>query len=463
MAMNMSMIAAQVRKDFFDPIASFIARSPIYSYWRELENSQYLPETTLLEFQWQRLRSHLGYVYEKNEFYRKRFKKAGIHPDDINSRHDIMKLPILTKEEIRRNQGEMISSGFKPENLLKFKTGGSTGKALEIYITEECSELRNACARRHDRWSGWEVGEPIGAIWGNPEIPKDFKSKLRSSLLRPTIYLDTMSLDADSVREFSRQWAKAKPTLLFGHAHSIYILAAYVAELGIDSIKPRGIITTSMMLLPHERKVIEKVFELKVFDRYGCEEVSLIGSECEEHVGMHMNIEHLFIEFVRDDGSWCANGEPGRIIVTDLMNKAMPMIRYQVEDVAAPSARKCSCGRGLPLMEKVTGRVADFLVKRNGTRVAGVSLIENTLTKIPGIQQLQIIQENIDLIVLNVVPGPTFDESSSSALCGYFRDLFLGLAEVKIVVVKDILPESSGKYRFSICKIPSRDQPLRAN
>jgi len=90
------------------------------------------------------------------------------------------------------------------------------------------------------------------------------------------------------------------------------------------------------------------------------------------------------------------------------MNRAMPLIRYELEDVGVPSDQKCSCGRGLPIMEKVIGRVADFLVKKDGSKVAGVSLIENTLTRIAGIEQMQIIQEDLDSVTLNIVPGKSF-------------------------------------------------------
>ena len=246
----------------------------------------------------------------------------------------------------------MISDGFEKTSLLHFKTGGSTGKALDIYITEECSELRNACARRADRWTGWEPGEPIGAAWGNPKLPVTVKAKVLDKLLQPYIYLDTMAVSSDAVLEFARNWEKVQPTLLYGHAHSIFILAQYVQELGCTQIKPTGILSTSMMLLPHERQLIEQVFSCKVTDRYGCEEVSLIGCECEKHHGMHMNIEHLVIEFIKDDGTTAKAGEPGNIVVTDLMNFAMPFVRYKVEDVGVPMDTMCSCGRGLPLMGK---------------------------------------------------------------------------------------------------------------
>jgi len=347
----------------------------------------------------------------------------------------------------------MISSGYEPGNLLHFKTGGSTGKALDIFITEECSELRNACARRHDRWTGWEPGETIGAAWGNPKLPDTFRDKMIDTCVQPFIYLDTMAVSDDSVRLFEQAWAKKQPTLLFGHAHSLFLLALKVQQLKIDMIRPTGILSTSMMLLPHERTAIERVFSCKVTDRYGCEEVSLIACECERHEGMHMNIEHLFIEFVKDDGSYAAPGEPGQIIATDLMNKAMPFVRYRVEDVGVPMKQACSCGRGLPLMGKVAGRVADFLIKRDGTRVAGVSLIENTLTKIPGINQMQIVQHDLDSLHLNIVPNERFGYSQRKDLESYFKGLFGDYIQIIFQEVTEIKPEKSGKYRFSICKV----------
>jgi phenylacetate-CoA ligase len=420
-------------------------------YWRELEKTQYYPYDFLIELQWSRLKDLLNFVYHHNVFYRKRFDAAGLQPGDIQSSEDLRLLPLLTKEEIRKHTLPMISDLYSAEDLMKFKTGGSTGKSLEIYITEECSELRNACARRHDCWTGWRPGEPIGAVWGNPVIPGDMKTRLKNWLLWPMIYLDTMNVTYETVFAFASQWEKSRPTLLYGHAHSIYVLAEIVRKLDIDTIRPRGILSTSMMLMPHERRSIEEVFGVPVTDRYGCEEVSLIASECERHEGMHLNIEHLFIEFIKEDGREALPGEHGSIVVTDLMNRAMPFIRYRVEDIGVPSKRTCSCGRGLPLMDMVVGRSADFLVRRDGSRVAGVSLIENTLTKIPGIDQMQIIQESRDFIVLNIVAGRDYTSATHDHLIAYFKQEFSGV-HVDVRLMERIMPEASGKYRFSINK-----------
>lgn len=443
-----------LRRKLFEPLIYCLNRSPRFRYWQKLEKTQFLQESELKSKQWKRLQSMLSYVWGNNGFYQEKFAEAGVLPDMVQSPEDLRLIPFLTKEEIRRNTPAMISRGFRMDTLQHYKTGGSTGKALDIYVTEECSELRNACALRHDRWAGWEVGEPIGACWGNPHLPVSLKDKLKGWLLEPFIYLDTMSVDEASVRKFVRDWETVKATLLYGHAHSIYVLAVYLSDLGIDSIRPKGILSTSMMLIPSERRVIEKVFGIKVTDRYGCEEVSLIGSECERHEGLHLNIEHLFVEFIKDDGLPAGPGESGRIVVTDLMNKAMPFIRYHVEDVGIPTDRKCSCGRGLPLMEQVTGRVADFLIKKDGTRVAGVSLIENTLTLLPGLDQMQILQNGYEDFLVRIVPGVEFNNSIVTALKKYFADIFGKFVKVEVSLVEKIMLEKSGKYRFSICKIP---------
>ena len=323
---------------------------------------------------------------------------------------------------------------------------------LVLYFTEEVSARRNAVARRCNRWSGWEVGEPVGAVWGNPHLPATLRERLRAFIHNPVIYLDTMQLRPETIAAFAEEWRRARATS-YGHAHSLYVLARGVRNQRIETIRPKGVISTSMMLLPHERTTIEGVFGVKVFDRYGCEEVGLIGAECERHDGMHMNIDHLVIEFLREDGSRADPGELAHVVVTDLLNEAMPLIRYDVGDMAAERTGTCACGRGLPLMEGVAGRVADFLKRQDGTMVAGVSLIENSLTKFRGMEQLQIVQDSLASIRLRIVPDPDFCERVRADLIDYFAETFPGCA-IHVELVPEIEREPNGKYRFAICHVP---------
>jgi phenylacetate-CoA ligase len=167
---------------------------------------------------------------------------------------------------------------------------------------------------------------------------------------------------------------------------------------------------------------------------------------------MHINIDHLIVEFLKENGEPAAPGETAFVVLTDLINDVMPMIRYRVEDLAAEVPQACACGRGLPLMDRVAGRTADFLVRADGTRVAGISLIENTLTRIPGIEQMQIVQDELLRIGLKVVLQPESARDASAELHQYFSATFPG-ANVTVEPVTAIPREANGKYRFAICKV----------
>ena len=419
---------------------------------RELERSQWLAPEVLLARQRERLGRILRYAAAHSPYYQLLFRNQGFDPGNFQTA-DFQALPLLTKAIIRSRTDEILSPEFPRSALLEHCTGGSTGVALRVYFDPEWINPRSADALRSDQWAGCFHGMKVASLWGNPPLPRTLKERIRALLVDRFIFLDTLDFNERSVGEFIRRWRREKPEILFGHSHSLYMLALYVIEHGIEDLRPRGIISTSMMLLANERSVIEAAFGCKVFDRYGSEETGLIASECEQHQGLHLNIEHLYIEFLREDGTAAAPGEEGAIVITDLFNRGMPLIRYQIGDVGVVSERRCPCGRGLPLMERVTGRVADYLKRRDGSLVAGVSLVERTLTAIQGLEQMQVVQPAADEIVLNVVRAPDFSPATEQALLEEFRSVFGPGIDIRPNYVERIPQERSGKYRFSICRI----------
>lgn len=439
-------------KHVFFPLWEFKDGAHRSQYLRELSVSQWLDAATLRQRQWDRIGEVVEYAFKHCLYYQQRFAGAGFD-GTLRDWSDFRRLPLLTKQDVRENRDGLLSRKFHRDELVEARTGGSTGTALTLYFDGRCQELRNAAAMRSDRWAGWDIGMKIAAVWGNPPVADTLKKKLRNLLLDRILYLDTMRIDEASIRRFVEDWRKEKPRILFGHSHSIYILASYLQRMAVRDLRPNGIISTSMMLLEPERRLIEDVFNCRVTNRYGCEEVGLIGCECEQHRGLHLNSDHIVVEFLKEDGTEARPGEEGNIIVTDLINRGMPLIRYRVEDIGVPSDRTCLCGRGLPLMERVVGRQADFLKRPDGSLVAGVSLVERTLTAIPGIEQMQLIQDEMLRIRANVVKDSSFCDKSEDALRSELQSVLGRQVTIEITYVQNLDQTRTGKYRFAICSV----------
>lgn len=449
---RLSMLEA-ISKYVMYPLWDARDRSIKLREWRELEQTQWLPFHEIQERQLRKLQFMVSYAWEYSPFYRNLMQKAGLVPADVRSISDLGQLPVTTKQDVRLAGSSMVSSQFSKEGLISTKTGGSTGTALKLYFDKRCEELRNAAAIRADRWGGWDLGMPRGALWGNPPKTVSLKGRLRNALLDRTFVLDTMEMSQSSMDAFIEKANHHRRVALFGHAHSIYVLARHILEHSRQMVVPRAVISTSMMLLENERAVIERAMGCKVTNRYGCEEVGLIASECEQHEGLHINLEHLIVEVLGDDGEPVGPGQDGKIVLTDLCNLGMPLLRYRIEDVGVLSEKVCSCGRALPMFERIAGRVADFLKKRDGTLVAGVSLVERTLTAISGIEQMQLVQDRINQIEINRVRGAGHTPQTDEMLVREMRVVF---GDDVAIVINDVtaIPQSSnGKHRFSVCNI----------
>ncbi|MFH1144924.1 MAG: phenylacetate--CoA ligase family protein [Candidatus Eisenbacteria bacterium] len=446
-------------------LPDWIARSLIEPAWdlhegsvrlrtyRELARDQFDPLPRLEARRQERLNALVRHAAAQSPFHRRRLEAAGIDPARVRTIEDLRALPLLTKADVREHLGEILAADHPPADLVAARTGGSTGTALLVYCDRRGIERRQGAALLADTWSGWRLGQPMAAVWGNPPRPRSLRNRLRAALKDRILYLDTMRLNEEAVREFLAGWRRLRPGLLFGHAHSLYLLALMLGESGM-ALRPRGIVATSMMLLQPEREVIERVFGVPVTNRYGCEEVSLIACECERHAGLHVNAEHVALEVLRADGSPCAPGEDGRIVVTEFVNLGMPMLRYEVGDHGALHDAPCPCGRPHALLRSLTGRTADFLVADDGSRVAGISLIENTLTRFPGIAQLQLVQEDIGRLDVNLVRAAGWNEAVAGDLRRAFREALGGDTEITIHFRDAIAQEPNGKYRFSICRVP---------
>jgi phenylacetate-CoA ligase len=430
-------------------------KSPYLAHHRRLRRADYDPPEAVRARQWDAARSQLHHAFATVPFYRQRMEAVGLRPEDARTPDDYRRLPVLTKADIRANGPALLSTDHDRARLHRKTTSGSTGVALEVFVDEAAMQHKRACALRADEWSGWRFGEPVAKVWGNPDyLRRGWRGRLRNALLERATYLDTLKMDEAALAGFVLRLLGRPPSLIFGHAHSVYLLAEYVRAAEV-CLRPRGIITTAMVLHSWQRRAIEEVFACPVTNRYGCEEVSLIACECERHDGLHINAPGVYVELLCD-GRAAEPGEPGSVVVTDLTNRAMPLLRYQVGDVAAWAGRPCPCGRGLPLLERVEGREADYVVTPAGELVSGISLTENFALHVPGVAQLQIVQERVDHFVFRVVRGADFGPASLWRLHELVDERFGPGVTFTCEYLDRIPPEPSGKYRFCVSKVENR-------
>ena len=433
------------------PLWDFKDHSRRLAEYSALKLSQWYSAEELQSFQNERLRWILRYCYEHVPAYRSGWSDV-VENIRLDNGDAIRYLPVIDKTDIRARPADFLSDKYRRDDLISAATGGSTGSPLRVWFDRLCEEKRNAAAMRSDYWAGWRLGMWIGALWGTPPEPQTAKEKFRNEFHDRIVYLDTMRMDEDSMGTFLTRMRRKRDYALFGHAHSLFLLACFARDNSIGTPEPKAIISTSMMLQEPQRRVIETVFGTPVSNRYGCEEVGLIASECEAHDGMHICAEHVLVEVLDDDDVVVPAGEEGRIVLTDLNNLGMPLIRYDVGDRGIVSDEKCACGRLLPLIRRLLGRTADALIRKDSSRVAGVSLVEKTVTAIDGVEQLQIIQESFDLFSLNAVLSGD-NETAKSQLKTAIADVF-GKDVITIVnVVSQLDQDRSGKYRFAICKV----------
>ncbi len=422
---------------------------PAYArYLREFELNQYLHPEELRTLQMRRLRQLLVSAYRYVPFYRHRMTQAGLTPLDIQTHEDVRLLPVLTKRDMQDHQDLLVSSDVPANRRQRNQTGGSTGSPLQFYVDLERADSRMASTARHNLWAGLRPGDWYANLWGsrfdvgdNPDPNPAWRQKL----LYRNLLLHTAAVSEESMMRFVEVLRKYRPRYMLAYAQSAVLFAEFCRANGFDDISFEGMIVSAEMLLPGKRQVIEETFRGKVFNRYGCREVSVIASECEFHSGMHINADALLVEV--EPGPNLPPGM-GRVLVTDLLNRSMPLIRYEIGDLAALDAElKCPCGRSLPLIGDIQGRTSDFLQLADGRMIAGPSLAL-LAADMRDVRQVQFIQDTPHHITLKVVAGQGYNKLTELELRRRMQPYLGEVTTLSIVTVDSIPSEPSGKYRF---------------
>jgi phenylacetate-CoA ligase len=266
------------------------------------------------------------------------------------------------------------------------------------------------------------------------------------------LLLSAFQMSDQNMEQWVEQVRSFKARIMYCYASSAYLFARFLKERGIRDIRFRAVFTTAEVLQPRYRETIEQVFSAEVFDTYGGVDGAGYAFECERHQGLHIVSENSVVEILSDDGEPVEDGEAGEIITTDLTNYAMPFIRYQKGDIATRTERPCDCGRGLPLIKDIQGRVGDFLVNRQGLRVHE-QFFAHLFRGVGGLRQYYVEQESQEEIqvFIKLEPGH-FGETHLNRVTRIIEDKFPGM-RIDVRLTEAIPVRPSGKFRCVVNKL----------
>jgi len=406
--------------------------------------SQWLKPVEIEKLSVRKLRALIKHSYENVPYYHKIFKERNLSPEDIKSVKDLQKLPPLTKRIIRENFDKLIASNFPVKDLVPWSTTGTT-EPFKFMQDRDSLMWINAAVLHSFYWVGYRRFDKLVNVWGFPKDLHSWKPWQRQ------LTISTFGADDQRIKYYVKLIKNFKPKGIRGYASSLYILAKQASGIKLDFA-----ISTSEVLYDHYRKLIERKFGCEVYDNYSSREF-MIASECKQHIGYHIAAENVIVEFVRDD-EHVAPGERGEILITDLTKYGMPFIRYKIGDVGRFSNEVCPCGRGLPLMRSIEGRIQDIVFTPSGKFIGlGVGFIFQDLS----IEQFQLVQKTKGELVVRIVKDQRYPEVDTQFILDQLRKYLGADMKLEVEFVDKIPATRSGKRLVAVSKVNAFKEKLR--
>jgi phenylacetate-CoA ligase len=436
------------------PLHKWMITRRARNYYHELQASQYLPPEKIRELQEKKLRRLIAHAYHHVAYYRERMDALGLTPSDVRGLADLRKLPLLGKIDVRENlHFDLLSDNHEKRKILKITTSGSTGEPFVCYADQHQLEIRWAATQRSMEWTGYRFGDRCARLWHQTlgmSWPQIVRERIDAWWNR-RLFIPAFEMSDQNIKKFVQQLRDYRPVLLDGYAESFNFLAHYIQNHGIDSFHPKAVISSAQVLPEQSREIIAKTLRCGVFDKYGSREFSGIAYECEQHEGHHVVAESYVVEILKD-GEPAKPGEWGEVVITDLNNFCAPLIRYRVGDLAVAMDDRvaCGCGRGLPRIGRIEGRVQAIIIAQNGSYVPGSFFAHLFKDYDHVIRQFQVRQDHLGSITLRVIKALRFDEPAFEELLAQLRQYLGQDMKIDVEFVDRIEMVRTGKHQGTI-------------
>lgn len=396
----------------------------------------------------EKLQKLISYCYENIKYYRELFDEHRIRPDDIKTAADLVKVPALTKEQLRNRFWD-----FLPKELPRCRvsrTSGSTGIPVCI-LSDINSRLNNSAAViRYRRQLGIN-------FWGTPILtPQKNQLERRKKPhwtflqgLHKTYYINPYTNLNAEVDYSIDILSKLKKPAIIGITPAIRALAWRIRDGCLPQLRPSAVLTTGEYLSSQVRELLEDTFKVRVTDIYACNEAGDIAWQCKKGRLYHINADNCIVEILKD-GKPAEKGQTGEVVITNLNRHSMPFIRYKNGDLARFAADKCPCGCKLPALSQIAGRTGEDIYLPDGKIIPWNQL--KGFMNYPDIRQFQLVQNKNGSLKIKFIPEDKSNiEQTKNILTSRFKGLLGDSVRIDFSIVERIDPAPSGKSKLVIC------------
>ncbi len=437
-------------------------------YYQFLNQSQWWDEGRLREYQLGELKKLLRHAYENVPYYRERFQEACLTPEDIQGFEELKRLPYLTKEIIRTRFADLVARNVPPSDMEWSSTGGSTGTPLRFFIQRSMTQpIDWAFLWRAWNWGGYRFGDRC-AVLRECTVRRVERGKRSWWEFDPGnnyLILSTYHMSQATLPGYVRKLREFKPKIIQAFPSAIWILVRFM-QLNGSTGPPmlKTVMCTSESIYPFQRDLIRKVLGCEVRSFYGQGEDVVLAAEC-EHGSLHLCPEFGVTEIIGKDGREVTEeGEVGELVGTGFHNYAMPFVRYRTGDLASLSRENCECGRGLPVLKSLEGRLQEFIVARDGRLIPLRSLFCSAhLGEADRVRKAQLLQREPGKLLVKLAVTPEFREKDALGICRRLEWEADGGVDCEAVLVDDIEGTEAGKFNYIIQELPVEKMFLGAN
>ncbi|HOD17349.1 MAG TPA: phenylacetate--CoA ligase family protein [Candidatus Cloacimonadota bacterium] len=452
--MKKHLLPKKIRNTIVTHIPEYWLKSSTFrKTYRFLEKSEFWSSEQIKEYQLKKLKEIISHAYNTVPYYKREWDKIGFKPEDIKVLEDIKKIPLLNKETVQKYEDEFISNLYKKENLQLIFSGGSTGVPATYFDERDINGIERAFIYSQWKRVGYDVHKVNRVAMLRGLRPSHGIYEIRGNNLIMSSYFDQHT----DLQEYIDIIQKFNPDFLHVYPSSIFILAQFILEnnIKINLSKLKAILSASENLYNYQKEIIQRAFGVRVFDFYGHSEGACLAGECEISSLYHIFPQYGYAEVLDTQGNEVLGQDgKGELVATSFIRKAMPLIRFNTEDIIITTAERCSCGRNFMVFKDVEGRTQDYLVTKKGRLIPGnvllpyevLNIFDNTL-------KYQFYQDKRGYCKFIVVKKPGYTSLDEENILRELRKELTDDMQIEIEYVDEIPRTSSGKHMFLRTKL----------